>query len=97
VNTWRNAKLHTNRDLIKEQEHIAIYHRHNQDVREYFLGREDVLLEVCWEEGDGWDEVCTFLNKSTPDQPLPHEKKGRSEFFARLSYIKNLIHYTILR
>lgn len=94
---YREIAYGSSMPLNKKKEHIAIYQRHNQDVREYFSGREDVLLEVCWEEGDGWDELCTFLNRSIPDRPLPHKKKGRSEFLARLSYVKNLVHYTLLR
>jgi hypothetical protein len=30
-----------------------------------------------------------------PKEPLPHKKKGRSELLSRLSYIKNMIRYTL--
>jgi len=30
------------------------------------------LLVVCWENGDGWDKLCSFLNKRKPDEPFPH-------------------------
>jgi len=49
----------------------AYYERHNQAVRAYFAGT-DRLLEVCWEEGDGWDELAGFLGCPVPDAPFPH-------------------------
>lgn len=49
------------------------YEKHNRDVLEYFgnrVGKD--LLVVCWENGDGWDALSTFLNKSIPNEPFPH-------------------------
>ncbi len=51
---------------------IARYERHNQDVRDYFAGRPGKLLEVCWENGDGWERLCEFLEREVPDGPFPH-------------------------
>jgi hypothetical protein len=82
--------------LRKKEEHIAIYRRHNRGVRQYFSGRETGLLDVCREEGDEWDGLCTLLNRLTPNKPLPHEKRGPSELLSRLSYGKNMIRYTTL-
>jgi hypothetical protein len=49
------------------------YERHNRDVLEYFGERVDKdLLVVCWENGDGWSKLCSFLNKRIPDEPFPH-------------------------
>ena len=49
------------------------YERHNRAVLNYFAGRIDKdLLVVCWENGDGWDQLSRFLNKRTPDEPFPH-------------------------
>ena len=49
------------------------YEKHNRDVAEYFgarVGKD--LLVVCWENGDGWDALAGFLNKSIPNEPFPH-------------------------
>ena len=49
------------------------YERHNRDVLEYFgdrVGKD--LLVVCWEKGDGWAQLCKFLNKPLPNEPFPH-------------------------
>jgi hypothetical protein len=56
--------------------HMAFYQRHNASVREHFAGRPDKLLEVCWEEGSGWKEVCSFLEiDKLPRQPFPHANR----------------------
>ena len=49
------------------------YERHNREVLEYFGRRINKdLLVVCWEHGDGWAKLGTFLNKEVPDEPFPH-------------------------
>ena len=59
-----------------KQEHLDFYNRHNQDVREYFKGRSSDLLEVCWEKGDGFKELCAFLGLEDPGVPIPHSNKS---------------------
>jgi hypothetical protein len=49
----------------------ARYETHNAEVRGFFDGT-DRLLEVCWEEGDGWPQLCGFLGLPLPDVPFPH-------------------------
>ena len=46
-------------------------------VLDYFSGREQDLLVVCWEAGHGWQELCRFLQRAPPDQPVPHENDRR--------------------
>ena len=49
------------------------YERHNREVLEYFSGRINKdLLVVCWENGDGWNELGRFLNKRPPNESFPH-------------------------
>ncbi len=59
-------------------EHILIYNRHNRDVSAWFAGREQKLLQVCWEEGDGWEKLSVFLGLPVPRIPFPHQNKSRS-------------------
>jgi hypothetical protein len=61
-----------------EREHMAIYERHNEAVRALFRRHrsEHLLLEVCWERGDGWPELCAFLGQPQPQVEFPHENKG---------------------
>lgn len=62
----------------REAEHLAIYHAHNEAVRAHFAaaGAGHLLLEVCWEEGDGWDQLCPFLGVPVPSVAFPHENRA---------------------
>lgn len=51
---------------------LARYRAHLDRVRSYFQGRPADLLEVCWEEGSGWREICAFLGCPEPAIPFPH-------------------------
>ena len=57
-----------------EREYLRYYEAHNRRVREFFArhGAEHALLEVCWETGDGWSELCGFLGRDIPGAPFPH-------------------------
>jgi len=59
-----------------EKEHIDFYRQHNDSVRSYFNSRSSDFLELCWENGDGFDELCSFLGFDVPATPFPHAKKG---------------------
>lgn len=56
--------------------YVSAYEAHNDAVRSYFGSRPDQLLEVCWEEGDGWSSVCRFVGVEPPDEPFPHVNKS---------------------
>jgi hypothetical protein len=53
------------------------YESHRRRVLDHFSGREQDLLVVCWETGDGWNELCRFLQRPLPDQRFPHENDRR--------------------
>jgi hypothetical protein len=52
----------------------GIYEGHLAQVRDYFNG-SGRLLEVCWDEGDGWPELGGFLGVPVPDVPFPHSNR----------------------
>jgi hypothetical protein len=58
-----------------ESQYRETYRKHLQEVQAYFKDRPNDLLVVNWEEDDGWTVLCTFLNKTIPDIPFPHENK----------------------
>lgn len=58
-----------------EREHVDLYEHHNKKVVEYFEDRASDLLVLCWENGDGWPELCAFLGRDQPDLPLPHANR----------------------
>lgn len=59
-----------------EAGHLAFYRRHNDDVRAHFAARPLDFVEVCWEEGHGWDELARFLGLPLPALPFPHVNRG---------------------
>ncbi len=60
-----------------EAEHIAFYDRHNADIRTFFADKPNVFADFCWENGDGWIELCRFLNEPMPRKPFPHGNAGK--------------------
>jgi len=71
-----------------KQHHLNFYNKHINDVSEYFKNRPEKLLIICWENGDGWDKLCSFLNFKCPDIPIPHENKRRTNFELAKNRIK---------
>lgn len=63
-------------DPVNDAEiHLTRYRAHNAAVRSYFADRPAQLLEMCFEDGDGWRELCDFLNVPALTVPFPHENK----------------------
>jgi hypothetical protein len=61
-----------------EEQHCSFYDAHLKDVRSFFaeVGRPDLLCELCWDDGDGWKELCEFLGEGVPSVPFPHVNKS---------------------
>ncbi|MEB3265588.1 MAG: sulfotransferase [Cyanobacteriota bacterium] len=72
-----------------EQEHLDFYERHNQEVRTYFQNRPNDFIELCWENGDGFKELCTFLGCDIPQVPFPHANSARSNAVQPVKLIRN--------
>jgi hypothetical protein len=62
--------------LSNEEVYLTRYQKHNNEVRAYFKSRPEDFLEVSWEDGDGWEKICTFLGVPVPEVPFPHANKG---------------------
>lgn len=62
-----------------EQAHLDYYNAHLDKIRTLFAehGAEDQLIELCWEDGDGWEALCGFLDRPQPPLNFPH-KNARS-------------------
>ncbi|MFR0691693.1 sulfotransferase [Enterobacterales bacterium AE_CKDN230030158-1A_HGKHYDSX7] len=71
-----------------ESHHLELYEKHNRDVRAFFVqqGVEHLLLEISFDSGDGWDELCGFLGLPAPAEPLPHENRGDMPIPAELEH-----------
>jgi hypothetical protein len=62
--------------LGNEELYLNRYRRHYIEVKEYFNGRDSDLLTLDLERGDGWPELCRFLDASAPSSKFPHINKG---------------------
>lgn len=67
---------------------INVYTRHNEGVIEYFKDRPQDLLVVNFVTGDGWEQLCTFLERQIPEEPFPHankwqDKKSRQSYYGQ--------------
>ena len=61
----------------KKENFITRYRKHNEAVREFFNHNNANYLEVCFENGDGWKEICEFLDKPLPSPSVfPHSNRG---------------------
>jgi hypothetical protein len=69
--------LYGSYDPVKDaDQHVRRYREHNEAVRAYFSGRDN-FLEMCFENGDGWPQLCGFLGEPEPvDIPFPHANKS---------------------
>ena len=59
-----------------EDAHVAFYETHLKTCRELFVRRASQFAELCWDDGDGWTELCSFLGQKIPRQPFPHANKS---------------------
>lgn len=87
------------RPFGREAAYIDFYRTHNRSVRQFFRdrGAEDSLLEVCWDDGDGWDVLCPFLGVPVPDADFPHANKSAETNFRGRRAINRLIEGLYLR
>lgn len=70
---WRYFR-HLELDRIERDAFVSAYNRHNSEIRHYFAGRSD-FLEIDFEQGGGWAELCAFLELPLPNQPFPHKNR----------------------
>lgn len=59
-----------------EATYISRFENHNREVLAHFRNRPGDLLVMDLAAGDGWEKLCAFLGRSTPDQPFPHANKA---------------------
>lgn len=49
-----------------------VYDLHVKNVCDYFKNRDDdfLVMDICG--GEGWENLCSFLGMSVPNEPFPH-------------------------
>jgi len=63
-------------DIPSKEEFIHRYKTHNNEVRNFFDGNSN-FIELCFENGDGWKELCEFLSLPIPSDDFPHSNRGK--------------------
>lgn len=69
--------------------HINKYKEHNESVRQFFADKREQFLEVCWEEGDSWEKLCSFLGELEPNTPFPHSNQFKQNY--KMPFSKRLL------
>ena len=57
--------------VFDAEKFLAGYDRFTEQVIDYFKDRPNDLLVLDVAAGQGWEELCAFLNKPVPDLPFP--------------------------
>jgi len=65
---------HLGVERLEKNLFIDAYVARNEAIKVYFRDRNDLLL-INFEEGDGWEKLCKFLDKPIPFIPFPHANK----------------------
>lgn len=65
---WGHADVFEDADA-----QVTAYLAHREGAHAHFRHRPDQFLEVCWETGSGWADLCDFLGHPVVEGPLPHE------------------------
>ena len=65
------------RDSRELAQRVQEFEERNKQVVAYFRDKPSQLLIMNIFEGDGWTELCSFLNKPILDMPFPHKNKGK--------------------
>ena len=79
TNPYREWLYGSSEVIGNEEKHLSIYNNHYTKVKQYFEHRDKDLLIVNWENGDGWSELCQFLEKPMINLPFPHLNKKNSK------------------
>jgi hypothetical protein len=58
----------------KEIELKKIFTNHQKNAEKYFKNNPNFIV-LDWEKGNGWKELCRFLEKPIPQCPFPHRLK----------------------
>jgi len=61
-----------------EAAYLDRYNVHNAEVRQFFADKPTLFREFCWENGDGWAELCDFLGEPARKSAFPHANNNVS-------------------
>lgn len=59
-----------------EEIYLEFYKAHLSSVRAFAREHDLPLLELCWEEGDDWAKLCSFLRVEVVSGDIPHSNSA---------------------
>lgn len=59
------------------------YQEHNNEIIEYFRGREKDFIIMDLAAGDGWQKLCKFLETEEPYARFPHANPAHKKYIKR--------------
>ena len=65
--------------VFDREKFITAFERHHHDIKRYFCGRAEDLLEMNIIAGEGWDKLCPFLGAPLPMVPFPNLNRRSTE------------------
>jgi len=69
-------KMHIFHCVNYDEDYLNIlYDNHYRNVNHYFKNRKQDLLTIDICGGEGWEKLCSFLNKDIPNAHFPHKNK----------------------
>ncbi len=68
--------------FFDNEKFTAGYQRFVNEAMEYFKNRPDDLLIIDISAGEGWEKLCSFLNKPIPDLPFPKSNVTQIQWIA---------------
>lgn len=70
-------------------EHVAVYERHNAEVRAHFADRPGKLLELCWEVDRSTEALAAFLGEE-PLADVPHYNRSPRVYSGDIRWLAEL-------
>lgn len=75
INMWIKNGANKN-DIPCKSKFIKRYEDQYKRAIDFFSDKNDSLLIVNFEDGDGWKKICEFVGKPVPNISFPHKNKG---------------------
>jgi hypothetical protein len=60
-----------------EARYRQVYEAHNAAVLDYFKDRPADLLVMDLQRGDGWEQLCPFIDEAVPNVPFAHANSAK--------------------
>ena len=77
-----------------EKQFLDIYRKHILDAEAFFESNQasERLKILSWEDGNGWPELCSFLNMPIPTCDFPHVwRTKKDDIVGKRNYRENVI------